>query len=115
MPILPTRTTSPVLASTSVTHQPAPAAVRGHRREDGCTAVTAVLIGATKLIVANVGDSRAVLCRNGQGARAAPRASRRGARGLPPGSCARRGGRPQHDAAAACSLAWLVLGPGRGW
>lgn len=34
-------------------------------REDGCTAVTAVLIG-TRLIVANVGDSRAVLCRGGK-------------------------------------------------
>jgi protein phosphatase 1L len=37
----------------------------GANRDDGCTAVTAVLIGS-KLVVANVGDSRAVLTRNGQ-------------------------------------------------
>ena len=36
-------------------------------KDDGCTAVAAVLIG-NKLVVANVGDSRAVLSRNGQGA-----------------------------------------------
>lgn len=31
----------------------------------GSTAVTAILIGADKLVVANVGDSRAVICKNG--------------------------------------------------
>ncbi|CAI0461039.1 unnamed protein product, partial [Linum tenue] len=31
----------------------------------GSTAVTAILIDGEKLVVANVGDSRAVLCRNG--------------------------------------------------
>lgn len=31
----------------------------------GSTAVTAILIDAHKLVVANVGDSRAVLCKNG--------------------------------------------------
>lgn len=35
-------------------------------RDDGCTAVTAVLI-KQRLVVANVGDSRAVLSRKGQG------------------------------------------------
>lgn len=35
------------------------------KRDDGCTAVTAVLVGR-RLIVANVGDSRAVLCRQGK-------------------------------------------------
>jgi hypothetical protein len=40
----------------------------GENRDDGCTAVTAVLVGQ-KLIVAHVGDSRAVLYRSGQGAR----------------------------------------------
>ena len=39
----------------------------GAGRDDGCTAVTAVLQGQ-KLIVANVGDSRAVLSRAGHGA-----------------------------------------------
>mmetsp|Transcript_14569 Transcript_14569/g.25418 ORF Transcript_14569/g.25418 Transcript_14569/m.25418 type:complete len:297 (-) Transcript_14569:908-1798(-) len=34
-------------------------------REDGCTAVTAILIG-NRLWIANVGDSRAVLCRGGK-------------------------------------------------
>ncbi|GIL71018.1 hypothetical protein Vretimale_4095 [Volvox reticuliferus] len=34
-------------------------------REDGCTAVTAVVVGQ-RLLVANVGDSRAVLCRGGK-------------------------------------------------
>lgn len=37
----------------------------GANRDDGCTAVTAVLVGQ-KLIVANVGDSRAVLSRGGK-------------------------------------------------
>lgn len=31
----------------------------------GSTAVTAILIDGLKLVVANVGDSRAVICRNG--------------------------------------------------
>ena len=39
----------------------------GENRDDGCTAVTAVLVGQ-KLVVAHVGDSRAVLLRSGQGA-----------------------------------------------
>lgn len=38
----------------------------GANRDDGCTAVTAVLVGQN-LIVANVGDSRAVLSKGGQG------------------------------------------------
>lgn len=38
----------------------------GANRDDGCTAVTAILIGQN-LIVANVGDSRAVLSKGGQG------------------------------------------------
>ena len=38
----------------------------GSGRDDGCTAVTAVLLGQ-KLIIANVGDSRAVLSRAGHG------------------------------------------------
>lgn len=42
------------------------AADAGAGRDDGCTAVTAVLVGQ-KLTVANVGDSRAVLSRNGHG------------------------------------------------
>ena len=36
-------------------------------KDDGCTAVAAVLIG-DQLVVANVGDSRAVLSRSGKGA-----------------------------------------------
>lgn len=36
------------------------------QHDDGCTAVTAVLVGQ-RLLVANVGDSRAVLCRGGNG------------------------------------------------
>ena len=39
----------------------------GPAKDSGCTAVAAVLIG-NKLAVANVGDSRAVLSRNSQGA-----------------------------------------------
>lgn len=31
----------------------------------GSTAVTAILINCQKLVVANVGDSRAVICKNG--------------------------------------------------
>jgi hypothetical protein len=38
----------------------------GANRDDGCTAVTAVLVG-NSLVVAHVGDSRAVLSRNGKG------------------------------------------------
>lgn len=38
-----------------------------NNRDDGCTAVTAVVMGG-RLMVANAGDSRAVLCRNGRGA-----------------------------------------------
>ena len=38
----------------------------GANRDDGCTAVTAVLVGQN-LVVANVGDSRAVLSKGGQG------------------------------------------------
>ena len=38
----------------------------GANRDDGCTAVTAILVGQN-LIVANVGDSRAVLSKGGQG------------------------------------------------
>ena len=43
----------------------------GENRDDGCTAVTAVLVGQ-RLVVAHVGDSRAVLLRAGQGAPALP-------------------------------------------
>ena len=32
----------------------------------GSTAVTAILINCHKLVVANVGDSRAVICKNGK-------------------------------------------------
>lgn len=32
----------------------------------GSTAVTAILINCQKLVVANVGDSRAVICKNGR-------------------------------------------------
>lgn len=39
----------------------------GTNRDDGCTAVTAVLV-KQHLVVANVGDSRAVLSRRGKGA-----------------------------------------------
>jgi serine/threonine protein phosphatase PrpC len=38
----------------------------GSNRDDGCTAVAAVLVD-NKLLVANVGDSRAVLSRGGKG------------------------------------------------
>ncbi|WVZ03950.1 hypothetical protein V8G54_024756 [Vigna mungo] len=41
----------------------------GHSGElgrGGSTAVTAILINCQKLVVANIGDSRAVLCQNGQ-------------------------------------------------
>jgi protein phosphatase 1L len=38
----------------------------GSNRDDGCTAVAAVLV-ENQLLVANVGDSRAVLSRNGKG------------------------------------------------
>lgn len=31
----------------------------------GSTAVTAILINCQKLVIANVGDSRAVICKNG--------------------------------------------------
>ncbi|GKU93090.1 hypothetical protein SLEP1_g6718 [Rubroshorea leprosula] len=36
-----------------------------HLGRGGSTAVTAILINGQKLVVANVGDSRAVICRNG--------------------------------------------------
>lgn len=38
---------------------------QGASRDDGCTAVTALIIGRN-LFVANVGDSRAVLCQDGK-------------------------------------------------
>ncbi|GAX74792.1 hypothetical protein CEUSTIGMA_g2239.t1 [Chlamydomonas eustigma] len=37
----------------------------GSKREDGCTAVT-LIVYQHRLIIANVGDSRAVLCRGGE-------------------------------------------------
>ena len=36
-----------------------------HFGRGGSTAVTAILIDCHKLVVANVGDSRAVICKNG--------------------------------------------------
>lgn len=44
------------------------------QKDDGCTAVAAVLIG-NKLTVANVGDSRAVLSRNKQGVPPLPKSA----------------------------------------
>lgn len=41
----------------------------GGNRDDGCTAVTAVIVGNT-VVVAHVGDSRAVLAKTGKGERA---------------------------------------------
>ncbi|ESW05255.1 hypothetical protein PHAVU_011G164900 [Phaseolus vulgaris] len=38
----------------------------GELGRGGSTAVTAILINCQKLVVANIGDSRAVLCKNGQ-------------------------------------------------
>ena len=38
----------------------------GGNRDDGCTAVTAVIVGST-VVVAHVGDSRAVLAKTGKG------------------------------------------------
>ncbi|XP_047156842.1 probable protein phosphatase 2C 39 [Vigna umbellata] len=38
----------------------------GELGRGGSTAVTAILINCQKLVVANIGDSRAVLCQNGQ-------------------------------------------------
>ena len=40
----------------------------GGSRDDGCTAVTAVIVGST-VVVAHVGDSRAVLAKTGKGER----------------------------------------------
>ena len=40
----------------------------GGNRDDGCTAVTAVIVGST-VVVAHVGDSRAVLAKTGKGER----------------------------------------------
>lgn len=37
----------------------------GDLGKGGSTAVTAILINCEKLVVANVGDSRAVICKNG--------------------------------------------------
>lgn len=45
----------------------------GANRDDGCTAVTAVLLDHT-VVVAHVGDSRAVLSRGGKGAPPIPSA-----------------------------------------
>lgn len=47
------------------------AAEAGANRDDGCTAVTAVLTDSS-LVVAHVGDSRAVLSRGGKGAALPP-------------------------------------------
>lgn len=41
----------------------------GCNRDDGCTAVTAIIVGNT-VVVAHVGDSRAVLAKTGKGERA---------------------------------------------
>ena len=59
----------PVRAAESfaTTDQQYLAADGNQNKDDGCTAVAAVLIGS-RLVVANVGDSRAVLSRNSQGA-----------------------------------------------
>lgn len=38
----------------------------GGNRDDGCTAVTAVIVG-NRVVVAHVGDSRAVLAKTGKG------------------------------------------------
>ncbi len=43
----------------------------GGNRDDGCTAVTAVIVGNT-VVVAHVGDSRAVLAKTGKGERLPP-------------------------------------------
>ena len=43
----------------------------GGNRDDGCTAVTAVIVGNT-VVVAHVGDSRAVLAKTGKGECADP-------------------------------------------
>ena len=40
----------------------------GGNRDDGCTAVTAVIVGST-VVVAHVGDSRAILAKTGKGER----------------------------------------------
>ena len=53
--------------SFATTDQQYLAADGNQNKDDGCTAVAAVLIG-NRLVVANVGDSRAVLSRNSQGA-----------------------------------------------
>jgi protein phosphatase 1L len=42
---------------------------KGRRRRGGSTAVTAILMNGEELVVANVGDSRAVLCAVGGTAR----------------------------------------------
>ena len=52
--------------SFATTDQQYLAADGNQNKDDGCTAVAAVLIG-NRLVVANVGDSRAVLSRNSQG------------------------------------------------
>lgn len=59
--------TLPIAESFAVTDQRYLTADGHQENDDGCTAVAAVLIG-NKLSVANVGDSRAVLSRNSQGA-----------------------------------------------